>query len=50
MENTWLWLISVTIILAITNFIMFEGISLAKSSKESFKLRLRKLILMQEKY
>jgi len=46
----WFWLILVGIILAITNFIMFEGISLTKSSKESWKVRLRKLVFMQEEY
>ena len=46
----WLWIIIVGLILVITNFLMFEGFALIKSSKESWKVRLRKLILMQEEY
>ena len=46
----WLWLVFVGLTLIITNFFMFEGIVLAKSSKKSWKKKLRKLILMQEEY
>lgn len=46
----WFWLILVGITLAFTNFIMFEGLTLSKLSKESWKVRLRKLVLMQEEY
>jgi O-antigen/teichoic acid export membrane protein len=46
----WLWLILVGLVLTITNLFMFELISMYKSSNESWKSKLRKLILMQEEY
>ena len=50
LNNDWLWLIITGIILFTTNFLMFEGLALIKSSKEDWRVRLRKLILMQEEY
>ena len=50
LNNGWFWLILISATLSITNFLMFEGLALTKLSKESWKFRLRKLILMQEEY
>jgi O-antigen/teichoic acid export membrane protein len=49
-DNGWLWLILVGTVLVVTNFLMFEGLAFAKPSKELWKVRLRKLILMKEEY
>jgi O-antigen/teichoic acid export membrane protein len=46
----WLWIIIIGFTLGVSNLLMFEGLALTKSSKELWKLRLRKLILMQEEY
>ena len=46
----WFWILLIGLTLCVTNFFMFEGIVLMKISDEHWKIRLRKLILMQEEY
>jgi O-antigen/teichoic acid export membrane protein len=46
----WYWIILIGLNLGVTNFLMFEGLSLFKSSNEKWSIHLRKLILMQEEY
>jgi len=46
----WFWILLIGLTLCVTNFFMFEGIALMKLSDEHWKIRLRKLILMQEEY
>ena len=46
----WFWIIIIASILVLTNFLMFEGLALTKKSDELWKIRLRKLLLMQEEY
>jgi len=50
LNNGWLWIVIVGSTLAITNLFMFEGLALTGLPKESWKMRVRKLILMQEEY
>jgi O-antigen/teichoic acid export membrane protein len=49
-NNDWLWLIIIGVTLSTTNFLMFEGLALIKSSKKDWRVRLRNLILMKDEY
>ncbi|NQU54783.1 MAG: oligosaccharide flippase family protein [Bacteroidetes bacterium] len=46
----WFWIILIGLTIGVTNFLMFEGLALLKPTEEHWKIRLRKLILLQEKY
>ena len=46
----WYWIILIGLNLGVTNFLMFEGLTLFRPSNEKWPTRLRKLILMQEEY
>ncbi|MBK86641.1 MAG: hypothetical protein CMC86_05535 [Flavobacteriaceae bacterium] len=50
LELDWLWIIIITSILVITNFLMFEVIALIKTPTESIKSKLLRLILLKEEY
>ena len=46
----WFWIMSIGLTLGVTNVFIFEGLSLLKPSADHWKIRLRKLILLQEEY
>jgi O-antigen/teichoic acid export membrane protein len=49
-NNGWIWIVVTTLILIITNILMFEGVALSRNSNDSIIVRLKRLILMQERY